>query len=68
VGQVSVPAGATSLAAGLGAIWVAHADGGVTRVDPITVRAARFARVKGSARAIAVDAARKTIWVDIRSD
>jgi len=66
VGQVSVPAGATSLAAGLGSIWVAHADGTVTKVDPITVRATRLARIDGSARAIAVDAARDSVWVDMR--
>ena len=66
VTQVSVPVEATSLAAGLGAIWVAHADGTVTKVDPDTVVASRFARVEGSARAIAVDQARKTIWVDVR--
>ncbi|HWL90347.1 MAG TPA: hypothetical protein VNP90_03185, partial [Actinomycetota bacterium] len=66
VGQVSVPARATSLAAGLGAIWIAHADGTVTKVDPATVTASRFARLEGTARAIAVDLARKTVWVDMR--
>ena len=34
VGQVAVPARPTSLAAGLGAIWVSHADGTITKVDP----------------------------------
>jgi class 3 adenylate cyclase/streptogramin lyase len=66
VTQVSVPAEATSLAAGLGAIWVSHDDGTVTRVDPITARASRFARVDGSARTLAVDEARDTVWVDVR--
>lgn len=51
----------------VGAIWVAHADGTVTKVDPITVGATRLARIDGSARAIAVDAARDSIWVDVRS-
>jgi streptogramin lyase len=68
VGQVSVPTRATGLAAGLGAVWVSHADGTVTKVDPVTLRASRFARIEGSIRAIAVDAARKTIWIDVRSD
>jgi len=66
VAQVSVPAEATSLASGLGAIWVSHDDGTITRVDPITVRASSFARVDGSARTLAVDEARDTVWVDVR--
>ena len=66
VGQVSVPASATSLAAGLGAVWIGHGDGAITKVDPLTVRASNFARVDGSIRAIAVDAARESIWVDVR--
>jgi streptogramin lyase len=66
VGQVTVAASATSLAAGLGAIWIGHGDGAITKVDPLTVRASNFARVDGSIRAIAVDAARESIWVDVR--
>jgi hypothetical protein len=67
VGQVSVPSRPTSLAAGLGAVWVSHADGTVTKVDPITVRAARLTRIEGDPRAIAVDTARESVWVDLRS-
>ena len=66
VTQVSVPVEATSLAAGLGAIWVSHDDGTVTKVDPTTVRASHFARIDGSARTLAVDEARDTVWVYVR--
>jgi class 3 adenylate cyclase len=67
VGQVSVPARPTSLAAGLGAIWVSHADGTITKVDPITVRASGLTQLGGEPRAIATDAARGSVWVDVRS-
>jgi hypothetical protein len=67
VGQVSVPTRPTSLAAGLGAIWVSHADGTITKVDPITVRASRLTQLRGEPRAIAIDAARGSVWVDVRS-
>ena len=67
VGQVSVPARPTSLAAGLGAIWVSHADGTITKVDPITVRASRLTQLQGEPRAIAIDAVRGSVWVDVRS-
>ena len=66
VGLVTVPAGATSLDAGLGAVWIAHGDGTVTKVDPVTTTASTFARVDGTIRALAVDEARKSIWVDVR--
>ncbi len=66
-GRPNLHSGATSLAAGLGAIWVSHDDGTVTKVDPITVRASPFSHVDGSARTITVDEARDTVWVDIRS-
>ena len=67
VGQVSVPPGATSLAAGLGAVWIGQGDGAITKVDPLTVTASAFARIEeGSIRAIAVDEARESIWVDVR--
>ena len=66
VTQVSVPDEATSLAAGVGAIWVSHDDGTVTKVDPITVRASRFSQVDGSARTLTVDEARDTVWVYVR--
>ena len=66
VGQVSVPARPTALAAGLGAIWVSHADGTITKVDPITVRASGLTQLGGEPRAIAIDAARGSVWVDVR--
>ena len=66
VGQVTVPAGATSLDAGLGAVWVSHADGTITKVDPVTTTASTFAQVDGTIRALAVDETRESIWVDVR--
>jgi class 3 adenylate cyclase/streptogramin lyase len=66
IGQVTVPAGATSLGVGLDAVWIAHSDGAITRVDPLTVTASTFAKVEGTIRALAVDTARKSIWVDVR--
>jgi streptogramin lyase len=66
IGQVTVPTGATSLDVGLDAVWIAHSGGTITRVDPLTVTASTFAEVEGSIRALAVDAARKSIWVDVR--
>jgi streptogramin lyase len=66
IGQVTVSSGATSLDVGLDAVWIAHSDGTITRVDPLTVTASTFAEVEGSIRALAVDAARRSIWVDVR--
>ena len=66
VGLVTVPAGATSLDAGLGAVWVSHADGTITKVDPVTTTASTFAQVDGTIRALAVDETRGSIWVDVR--
>jgi class 3 adenylate cyclase/streptogramin lyase len=66
VGLVTVPADATSLDAGLGGVWVGHADGTVTKVDPVTTTASTFSQVEGTIRALAVDAARGSIWVDVR--
>jgi class 3 adenylate cyclase len=66
VTQVTVPAGATSLDAGLGAVWIGHTDGTITKVDPVTTTASTFAQVDGTIRALAVDAARESIWVDVR--
>jgi outer membrane protein assembly factor BamB len=63
--QTSLPPGPTFLAVGSGSVWVSHVDGTVTRVDPVTLRVAEFARVNGSARAIAVDEVRESIWVDV---
>jgi class 3 adenylate cyclase len=64
--QVDVPSDATSLAVGLDAVWVGYEDGTVVRVDPVTKRSTVFATVEGSARAIAVDVVRESIWVDVR--
>jgi class 3 adenylate cyclase len=65
VGQGSVPTGPTALAVGLGGVWISHADGTVTRVDPASLEVTKLAHVDGSARAIAADGARKSIWVDV---
>jgi class 3 adenylate cyclase/streptogramin lyase len=66
VEQVDVPSDATALAAGLDAVWVTYEDGTITRVDPVTDRSETFATVDGSARAIAVDIVRESIWIDVR--
>ena len=66
VEQVDVPSDATALAVGLDAIWLTHDDGTIIRVDPVTKRTSTFATVEGSARAIAIDAGRESIWVDVR--
>jgi class 3 adenylate cyclase/streptogramin lyase len=66
VGQRTLPEDPTGLAAGAGAIWVPHEDGTITRIDPATMTPSEFAHVEGSARAIAVDDERESIWVDVR--
>jgi hypothetical protein len=63
--QLTLPADPTAIAVGAEAVWVSHEDGTVTRVDPVTLDAEEFARVDGSARGIAVDEARESIWVDV---
>jgi hypothetical protein len=65
VGQERVPERPTSLAVGLGAIWVTHQDGTVTKVDPVTLQAATIARFEGPARAVTVDEARESLWVEV---
>jgi class 3 adenylate cyclase/glutamine cyclotransferase len=65
IGQRAVPGDPTAVAVGAGGVWVSHEDGTVTRVDPVTLEAMEFARVDGSARGIAVDEARESIWVDV---
>ena len=66
VGQRTLPEDPTDLVAGAGALWITHEDGTVTRADPATMTATAFARVGGSAQAIAIDDARESIWVDVR--
>ena len=66
VGQRTLPPDPTGLAAGAGALWVPHEDGTITRIEPSTIKPSEFARVEGSARAIAVDEERESIWVDVR--
>ncbi|HET9672334.1 MAG TPA: hypothetical protein VFQ40_05740 [Actinomycetota bacterium] len=63
---MDVPSDATALAGGLHAIWVTYEDGTVMEVDPVTKRTSTFATVEGSARAIAVDLERESVWVDVR--
>jgi hypothetical protein len=68
VGQARVPERPTSLAVGLGAVWVTHQDGTVTKVDPVTLQAATIARFEGPARAIVVDEARESLWVEVNRE
>ncbi|HUF59891.1 MAG TPA: adenylate/guanylate cyclase domain-containing protein [Actinomycetota bacterium] len=64
--QKSVGEGATDVAVGFGAVWVSHEDGRISRIDPSTLEVtAAFARVDGAATAIAVDASRESLWVDV---
>jgi len=65
VGQVTVRSDPSDLSAGADAIWVSHADGTITRVDPVTLAPSAFAHVEGEARAIAVDDDRESVWVDV---
>ena len=64
-GQAPVGAGVTDLAVGLGAAWLTHEDGTISRVDRLTREVTEFAQVEGGASAIAVDAGRHSIWVDV---
>jgi hypothetical protein len=66
VGQRTLPADPTGLAAGAGALWIPHEDGTITHIEPSTMTPSEFARVEGSAQAIAVDEERESIWVDVR--
>jgi DNA-binding beta-propeller fold protein YncE len=64
--QKSVGEGATDVAVGFGAVWVSHEDGRISRIDPSTLEVtSAFARVDGAATAIAVDASRESLWVDV---
>ena len=67
-GQETLPADPTTMAAGADAIWVSHEDGTVTRVEPATMAAAEFARVDGTALAVAVDDERESLWVYVGRD
>jgi DNA-binding beta-propeller fold protein YncE len=64
--QKSVGEGTTDVAVGFGAVWVSHEDGRISRIDPSTLEVtSAFARVGGAATAIAVDASRESLWVDV---
>lgn len=63
---IRVGEGPTSIAAGLGAIWVGDEDGVIRRIDPETHRIDEIL-VGAPIRAIAVDEDRDSLWVDITS-
>jgi len=63
--QAPVGRGAVDLAVGLGAAWVSHEDGTISRIDRLTLDVTEFAQVGGGASAIAVDVGRDSIWVDV---
>jgi streptogramin lyase len=64
-GQAPVGPGVTDLAVGLGAVWLSHEDGTISRIDRLTRDVTEFAQVDGGASAIAVDVERNSIWVDV---
>jgi class 3 adenylate cyclase len=64
-GQAPVGRGAIDLAVGLGAAWVTHEDGTISRIDRLTLDVTEFAQVEGGASAIVVDVGRDSIWVDV---
>ena len=64
-GQAPVGRGVTDLAVGLGAVWLCHEDGTISRIDRLTRAVTEFAQVDGGASAIAVDVERNSIWVDV---
>jgi streptogramin lyase len=64
-GQAPVGRGVTDLAVGLGAVWLCHEDGTISRIDRLTRNVTEFAQVDGGASAIAVDVERNSIWVDV---
>jgi class 3 adenylate cyclase len=68
IGQERVSERPTSLAVGLGAVWLTHQDGTITKVDPVTLQAATIAHFEGPARAIAVDEARESLWVEVNRE
>lgn len=63
--QIRVGEDPTSLAAGLGAIWVGDEDGIIRRIDRET-RQVDVLPVGAPIRAIRVDEEEDTIWVDVR--
>jgi hypothetical protein len=64
-GQAPVGRGVIDLAVGLGAAWVSHEDGTISRVDRVTLDVTLLGQVDGVASAIAVDEERNSIWVDV---
>jgi class 3 adenylate cyclase len=63
--QAPVGRGVTDLSVGLGAAWLSHADGTISRVDRLTLEVTEFAQVEGGASAIAADVDRHSVWVDV---
>jgi class 3 adenylate cyclase/streptogramin lyase len=61
---VQVGANPTSIAAGLGAIWVGDADGSIRRIDEAT-RQVTTIPLGARPRAIAVDEDTDTLWIDV---
>jgi streptogramin lyase len=63
--QAPVGRSAIDLAVGLGAAWVSHEDGTISRIDRLTLEVTEFAHVEGGASSIAVDLRRSSVWVDV---
>ncbi len=63
--QIRVGEDPTSLAVGLGAIWVGDEDGIIRRIDRET-RQVEELSVEAPIRAIGVDEEENTLWVDVR--
>lgn len=63
--QIRVGEDPTSLAVGLGAIWVGDEDGIIRRIDRET-RQVEELSVEAPIRAISVDEDENTLWVDVR--
>jgi hypothetical protein len=62
--QIRVGEDPTSLAAGMGAIWVGDEDGIIRRIDTET-RQIKELPMKAPIRALAVSEDTDTLWVDI---
>lgn len=60
-GYVPIGAGATTVAAGLGGVWIGYEDGRLTRVDPSTGVITLTIRLRGEVKDIAISAG--AVWV-----